>query len=143
MSENKKPVGRPRIETYLNPMWKDIILQCGREGKHVTEFLVQLGISWDGHHALIKRNKAYSEAVQEYQKLCENYWYEMARKNMEKNGGNGFNSRLWSLIMRNKFGNNWNESTKVDVTTNGEQINKDNNIVVEIIKPKDEDDNKG
>jgi hypothetical protein len=138
MSDNKKPVGRPRMETYLNPMWKEIILECGRQGKHITDFLVQLGISWEGHYTLLKRNKPYSETVQEYHKLCENYWFEMARKNMEKNGGNGFNSRLWSLIMRNKFGNNWSESTKVDVTTNGEQINGDNKIQVEIIKPKDE-----
>ena len=136
--ENKRPVGRPRVETRLTPMWKEMILESGRQGKHITDFLNKLGISWEGHYTLIKRNKEYSETVQEYTKLCENYWYEMARNSMEKNGGNGFNSRLWSLIVRNKFPNNWSESTKVDVTTNGQDINGDNKIQVEIIKPKDE-----
>lgn len=138
MEENKKPVGRPRIETRLNPMWKEIIIESGRQGKHITDFLIKLGISWEGHYTLLKRNKEYSETVQEYTKLCENYWYEMMINSMEKNGGNGFNSRLWSLIVRNKFPNNWSESTKVDVTTNGQDINGDNKIQVEIIKPKDD-----
>jgi len=140
MEDNKRPVGRPRVETRLNPMWKDMILESGRQGKHITDFLIKLGISWEGHYTLLKRNKEYSETVQEYTKLCENYWYEMARSSMEKNNGNGFNSRLWSLVVRNKFPNNWSESTtsKVDITTNGQDINGDNKIQVEIIKPKDD-----
>lgn len=136
--ENKRPVGRPRVETRLNPMWKEMILESGKQGKHITDFLIKLGISWEGHYTLLKRNKEYSETVQEYTKLCENYWYEMMINSMEKNGGNGFNSRLWSLVVRNKFPNNWSESTKVDVTTNGQDINGDNKIQVEIIKPKDD-----
>lgn len=133
MNEPKKR-GRPRTETYMNPVWKEIILQSGLEGKHITEFLLTLGLSWDQHYAMMKRNPEYSRAVQEYRTLCENYWYNLAHRAMEKDGGQGFNSRLWSLIVRNKFPDNWSESTRLDVTSQGEQINAEP-IKIEIVRP--------
>jgi len=132
-SNDKKGVGRPRLETTIPEGWYDIIREAGEQGKHITDFLITLGISWEGHHALLKRNTKYSEAVQEYKKLCENYWYNMAHKAMDKDGGIGFNSRLWSLIMRNKFGDNWSEASKVDLTTQGDKLNNEP-IQIEIIK---------
>lgn len=134
----EKKRGRPRLETTINPQWREIIIQAGKEGKHITDFLITLGISWEGHHTLINRNAAYSEAVQEYLKLCEQYWYNMALKAMNVDGGQKFNSRLWSLIMRNKFGNRWSDQSKIDVTTKGEAIEK-SPIQIEIIKQKIED----
>ena len=59
---------------------------------------------------------------------------------MEESEGAGFNSKLWSLIMRNKFSSRWSEASKVDVTTNGEKI-ENNNIQIEIIRPKKDDEN--
>lgn len=132
--QTKRGPGRPRLEDTMTPEWYKIVIDAGKEGKHITQFLIELGISWEGHHSLLKRNKKYSEAVQQYNKLCENYWYNMAQESMVKNGGNGFNSRLWSLIVRNKFPEHWSESTNIDVTTKGEQLNSDNKIQVEIIK---------
>ena len=134
--EPKRGPGRPRLEDTMNPEWYKIIIDAGREGKHITQFLIELGISWEGHHSLLKRNKKYSEAVLQYNKLCENYWYNMAQESMAKNGGNGFNSRLWSLIIRNKFPEHWSESTKIDVSTMGEKITSNNKIEIEIIKTK-------
>ncbi len=134
--EPKRGPGRPRLEDTMNPEWYKIIIDAGREGKHITQFLIELGISWEGHHSLLKRNKKYSEAVLHYNKLCENYWYNMAQESMAKNGGNGFNSRLWSLIIRNKFPEHWSESTKIDVSTMGEKITSNNKIEIEIIKTK-------
>ena len=135
--EEKRGRGRPRTETRLPEDWKDIIIQSGKEGKHVTDFLIILGISWDAHHAMMGRNKEYYQSVQEYQKYCEEYWYNMALQSMATNGGAQFNSKLWSLIVRNKFPKNWSESTRVDVTTQGDKITDDKNITIEIVKPKD------
>lgn len=142
MEENnntpKRGVGRPRLELTMPTEWEKIIIDAGKEGKHVTDFLITLGISWDGHHSLIKRSKKYSEAVQQYERLCEQWWYEKARISMEESEGAGFNSKLWSLIMRNKFGSRWSDSSRVDVTTNGDKISQ-NNIQIEIIKPNQND----
>lgn len=133
--EQKRKAGRPPLEQTMNPEWYTIIIEAGKTGKHITHFLNELGISWMGHHALLKRNTKYYEAVQEYHKLCEEYWYNMAHEAMIKDGGQGFNSRLWSLIVRNKFPQHWSESTKVDVTTQGQAIDKQP-ITIEIVKTK-------
>ena len=140
MSENKyRRPGRPRLEDTMPTEWSKIIIDAGKEGKHITDFLITLGISWEGHHALLKRNKKYSETVHTYEKLCEQWWFEKARISMEESEGAGFNSKLWSLIMRNKFSSRWSEASKVDVTTNGDKIQQ-NNIQIEIVKPKKEED---
>jgi hypothetical protein len=55
------------------------------------------------------------------------------RLSMEETGGTGYNSRLWSLIMRNKFGDRWSESSKVDMTSAGKEL-QSNPIQIEIIK---------
>jgi len=139
---NKKPsvVGRPKLEYTMNPEWYKIIIEAGEKGKHITQFLLELGISWEGHHALLKRNMKYNEAVQEYKKLCENYWFNLAHKSMEENGGNGFNSRLWSLIVRNKFPEHWSDASQIDVTTKGQTINNETPIQIEIIRNKKDDE---
>jgi len=131
--DNTGQRGRPRLERTMPEGWYEIITDAGKQGKHITDFLITLGISWDGHHALLKRNTRYSEAVNEYLKLCEQYWYNMALSSMDKDGGQGFNSRLWSLVMRNKFSKHWSEATKVDVTSDGEKLNQ-NPVQIEIIK---------
>ena len=133
-NEEKKPVGRPRVETKLPDGWRDIIIQSGKEGKHITDFIIILGISWDAHWAMMDRNKDYNRAVKDYEKYCEQYWFEQMRVQMEETGGAGYNSRLWSLIMRNKFGDRWSEASKVDLTSKGEQIETKAPIQIEIIK---------
>ena len=141
----KKPVGRPRLEQTMNPEWYKMMIDAGREGKHITQILIELGISWDGHHALLKRNKKYSEAFLEYQKLCENFWFEMARYSMVENEGAGFNTKLWQVIMTNKFKQNWKSENHIDVTTQGEKLEPSKNpIQIEIIRKemgKDDDTN--
>ena len=137
--EGKRGRGRPPLETTMNPEWYKIVIDAGKNGKHITNFLMELGISWDGHYALMNRNRDYSVAVQEYTKLCEDYWYNMAHESMRKDGGQGFNSRLWSLIVRNKFPAHWSETTKVDMTSQGEKIGTEP-IQIEIIRQKTKDD---
>ena len=130
--EKKKP-GRPRAEHGFPTEWEKIIIDAGEKGKHITQFLIEIGISWDTHHALIKRNLKYSEAVKKYEVLCENFWFNQAHNHMDENGGVGYNSRLWSLIMRNKFGQRWSEASKVDITSKDEQISTQP-IQIEIIR---------
>lgn len=130
----KKGRGRPRVETYLNPAWAEIIIESGRNGQHITDFLIKLGISWDTHYELLKRNKAYLDAFNEYNKLCEQWWYEKAYDAMQSGESNKFNQRLWGIIVTNKFRNNWREQKSLDVTTQGEKLNDNKTIQIEIIK---------
>jgi len=135
MSEQEKNKGgRPRLELTMNPEWYDIIIDAGKNGKHITQFLITLGISWEGHYALLKRNKKYSEALKEYEKLCEQWWYERAHEAIESGNSNKFNQRLWTIIMKNKFRNNWSDEKQIDITTQGDKISDNNQIQIEIIK---------
>jgi hypothetical protein len=135
MSEQEKNRGgRPRLELTMNPEWYDIIIDAGKNGKHITQFLITLGISWEGHYALLKRNKKYSEALKEYEKLCEQWWYERAHEAIESGNSNKFNQRLWTIIMKNKFRNNWSDEKQIDITTQGDKISDNNQIQIEIIK---------
>lgn len=140
-NEGKRPVGRPRTETKLPEGWKDIIMESGKNGKHITDFLITLGISWEAHYNMMERHREYNLAVNEYNKYCEQYWYDMAQEHMEENGGAAFNSRLWSLILRNKFPKHWSEASKIDVTTGGDKIESNKPITIEIIRTKNDDNN--
>jgi hypothetical protein len=131
----KRGKGRPRLEETMKPEWYKIIIDAGVEGKHITQFLIELGISWEGHYRLLKTNKKYSEAFMQYQKLCEDWWFNKAYESMSENNGAGFNTKLWQVIMTNKFKNNWKSEKYIDVTTQGEKIdNSTSPIQIEIIK---------
>lgn len=135
--------GRPRVEKNLNPMWREIMLESGRSGRHITNYLIELGISFDTHYALLKRNKEYSEAFNEYQKLCEEWWFDRAHQAMVDTEGAGFNTRLWQVIMTNKFKNNWRSEKHIDVTTQGDKIdNSKSPIQIEIIRKNITDEGK-
>jgi hypothetical protein len=132
----KRGRGRPKAETTITPMWKEVILEAGRQGHHISHFLIELGISYDTHYEMIKRNREYSETVKEYNKLCEDWYFNKARESLEKGESNKFNQRLWTVIMKNKFRDNWHDEKQVDITSGGEKIQSDNKIQVEIIKTK-------
>jgi hypothetical protein len=100
-----------------------------------------LGISWEGHGNLLKRNKKYNEAFNEYQKLCEQWWFERAHQAIESGESNKFNQRLWTIIMKNKFKNNWQDEKQVDITSKGDKLNpSENTIQIEIIRKNIEDE---
>jgi hypothetical protein len=140
MEEKSRGVGRPRIDLQLIPMWKQIILEAGQQGHHITKFLMELGISWDQHYTLMDRNKEYSKTVKEYNKLCEQWWFEQAHTAIASGNSNRFNQRLWTVIMKNKFRDSWSDSKEIDITTGGDKITQDNLIQVEIIKKQISDD---
>jgi len=140
MEDTKRGPGRPRLEETMPTEWEKIMLDAGRNGRHITQFLIELGISWDGHHSLLKRNKKYSEAFQEYQKLCEQWWFNKAHQSMDESEGAGFNTRLWQVIMTNKFKDNWKSEKHVDIKTDGEKINTPTPIQIEIIRKNIEKD---
>jgi hypothetical protein len=133
--EEKRGRGRPKVETYLDPEWYSIIVESGREGRHITDYLIKLGISWDTHYELLKRNTKYSEAFKEYNKLCEQWWYERAHEAVMKGESNKFNQRLWLQIVKNKFRDNWKDEKQLDVTTKGDKLNEDKSFQIEIINP--------
>jgi hypothetical protein len=135
MSEqDKKKGGRPRINIQLPKGWQDVLLESGREGKHITDFLIKLDMTWDRHYLLLQRNPEYHDVFQNYQRLCEQWWYERAHEAMASGNSNKFNQRLWTIIMKNKFRDEWHDEKKLDISSNGESIVPDTTLQIEIIK---------
>lgn len=130
----KRGRGKPRLEETLDPMWKDIMIESGKEGKHITDYLIKLGISWQSHYNLLERNPDYVEAFNQYQKFCEEWWYNKAYESVKNNESTKFNQRLWTIIMKNKFRDNWKEEKNIDITSKDEKINSLDPIQIEIIK---------
>ena len=64
---------------------------------------------------------------------------------MVNNWKNGFNTKLWQVIMTNKFKQNWKSERHIDVTTQGEKLEPSKSpIQIEIIRKemgKDDDTN--
>jgi hypothetical protein len=59
---------------------------------------------------------------------------------MESVQSNNFNQSLWSIIMSNKFKENWRDERKLDITTQGDKINETNQIQIEIIRKAKDDE---
>ena len=142
MKRGKKPftidllVQRGRIPET----WKEDIIEIGRQGKAEVSIVVYMGISWNTHKLLMERSPEYLKAVTSAQKLSEEWWMEIARKEWIEGNSKNINSNHWSLIMRNMFKDRWSDRKDVDITSKGDKIN-DNTISVEIIKKTQEDGN--
>lgn len=135
MSEEKKGKGgRPRADYSLPKGWEDMVIESGREGKHITDFLLKLNLTYDQHYTLLKRRPDYYKVFQNYQRLCEQWWYNQAHEAVGSGQSNKFNQRLWTIIMKNKFRDQWSDEKQIDIRSNGESIVPENTLQVEIIK---------
>ena len=146
---SKNKVGRPRktmkylVERGLIPEnWKEEMLQMGREGKSLVHLVNYLNVRWDTFNRLKERDKEFLETVNKFQELSEEWWIELVRREWINGNSRSINSNHWSLIMRNMFKDRWSERKEVDITSKGNELNKDNTIQVEILgldKEKDEE----
>jgi hypothetical protein len=121
--------GRPRIriedlvEKGLWPEdWKEVILQMGKEGAQHTHIM-----------------ERFRDTVKKAQTYAQNYWLKFMEDSFKSGDSKSINSNLWSLVMRNKFKEDWSDRKEMDVTTQGDKIKNDNDIVVRVIPPKDID----
>jgi len=98
---------RVKDPTTFRPDWKEIMLEAGRKGKPYSYFQDRIGIGHTHHHRLVKRNEEYRLAFEEYLVLHENWWLDQAKKMIEKDGGETFDTRLFVLMMGNKHRKTW------------------------------------
>jgi len=120
--------------------WYEDILDIGRQGKAEISIVNYMDIKWDTHKKLMERSPKYLEAVHKAMKLSEEWWVEITRKEWVNGNSKSINSNHFSLMMRNMFRGRWSDRRDVDITSKDEKISPDNNIVVEIVKPKNTDE---
>ena len=138
---NTNPVGRPLKNLNDLPQnWKLICQEMGQEGMFDVDLRVKLGITKDTFYSLLENEPEFSEAVKEFRELSHTWWSSIPRKGFKNGESKNLNSNLYSLIMRNRFKDDWNAEKKVDITTGGDKLDSNNKIQIEILKTKIEEE---
>lgn len=134
-------VGRPKKTPNDFPKgWEIRLKEMGQEGMLDIDAIVYLGISKGTFYSMLNEFPEFLDAVQEMRQMSETWWASIPRKSFKDGKSKEINSNLWHLVMRNKFGNEWNVERKVDITSGGEKIDSPKKIEIEIIKTKLEKD---
>lgn len=149
MEQNKRPNGRPRktIEALVSrgvipATWKEDILQMGREGKNKLHFANHLGITRDLLYRIMDRDPNFSGTIKLALEYSQEWWVNKVREGFENDKSNKMNAQLWKYYVENVYRKDWKPAEQqIDITSRGEKINPDNNIIVDIILPK-KDENK-
>jgi hypothetical protein len=67
--------------------------------------------------------------------LSHAWWARLPRQAFGSGTSKQMNSNLYALVMRNRFKDEWNHAeNKVDITTQGDKIDSNKKIEIEIIK---------
>jgi len=135
------PIGRPLMTLDQFPKdWKEQVIKMGEQGKLDVDIKAYLNISNDTFTRLLNDEPEFSEIVNEFRELSHNWWNSIPRKGFKDGVSKNLNSNLYSLIMRNRFKDDWNAEKKVDITSGGEKIDSNKKIEIEIIKSKEQND---
>lgn len=120
--------------------WKDIIINLGKEGKNKMYFANALGLHRDTFYKIMKRDPEFNKIVQQALQYSQIWWIENVREAFEQGTSSRLNSNLFKYYMQNVYRDDWKDETQLDITSKGDKIKDDNTIQIEIIRPKEEDD---
>lgn len=114
------PAGRPK-ETLdrLPDGWQERVLELASQGASDVELRVELGLCIDTFYRFIDDEKEFSETIKRAHDLCQVWWEKNGRVNLDTKE---FNSTLWYMNMKNRFGWADKQEQKVDHTSKGEQV---------------------
>jgi hypothetical protein len=129
------PVGRPKITIDEFPKdWKTELIKMGEQGMLDVDIKAYLNISNDTFYRLMEEESQFSEIVSQMRILSHAWWVSISRNSFASGTSKQVNSQLYSLILRNRFKDEWNAENKIDITTQGEKIDSNKKIEIEIIK---------
>jgi hypothetical protein len=129
------PVGRPKITIDEFPKdWKTELIKMGEQGMLDVDIKAYLNISNDTFYRLMDEEPQFSEIVSQMRTLSHAWWVSISRNSFASGTSKQVNSQLYSLILRNRFKDEWNAENKIDITTQGEKIDSNKKIEIEIIK---------
>lgn len=126
------PGGRPKKTLDdLPDGWKDIMLKIAGEGGSEVEIRVALGcISDDLWYRFIDEEPEFSRTVSTCKLICQSWWEKTGRAGLFMGGkDNPFNSTVYTFNMKNRFSWADKQETKQDITSNGETLNLNVNLI--------------
>jgi len=120
--------------------WREDILEMGRNGKNKIHYANYLGINRDLMYRIMDRDPLFSSTIKKALQLSEEWFISKAEKAWEENSGKNINTTFMKYYLQNVYRDSgWVDRT--DITTDNKPITTDNNIVVDIVLPK-KDENK-
>lgn len=132
-----KPVGRPKVTIDEFPKgWKEELARMGSEGQMDIDAKVYLNISNETFRRMMIEDPEFTEAISIMRQLSHAWWNRLPRESFGSGTSKQMNSHLYSLVMRNRFKDDWNHAeNKVDITTQGDKLDSTNKkIEIEIVK---------
>lgn len=106
---------KPYTVDNLPKTWKKDMLDLASEGAGIVELAVKLGVNRDTITALAKRDEDFKDTLKKSRTLCENWWEQQGRKNLDNKQ---FNYVGWYMNMKNRFG--WRD--RQDITTKDKEL---------------------
>lgn len=110
--EPEEKRGRP---TEYDPAICAKVEALGCDGASLCEIALELGIAWDTMSNWRKKHKEFSDAVTQAQRNSQGWWEKEGRKAVFADQ-KYFSSAGYSLQMRNRFKEDWSESSNLNVT---------------------------
>lgn len=103
-------IGRPLKTTNDLPSnWQQTVIDMMAQGASKVEVKAELDISNDLFERWVKEEPVFSDTIKKGQVLSNAWWEKKARTNLENNQ---FNSTLWYMNMKNRFG--WRDKHEVE-----------------------------
>lgn len=117
---------------FVAHTWKEDLLNLGRKGKNKTHFINYLGVSRQTFYRLLDRDYQLKNIVDKALVLSEEWWVNKTIDAWEEGTSQKLNATFFKYYMSNVYRDNW--KVNVDITTDGETLNKSETIKIEIIK---------
>lgn len=127
-------------KAYVANTWKEDILNLGRKGKNKTHFINYLGVSRQTFYRLLERDYELKNIVDKALVLSEEWWVNKTIDAWEDGTSQKLNATFFKYYMSNVYRDNW--KVNLDITTDGETLNKSEAIKIEIIKKTTEEEDK-
>lgn len=102
--EEKNPRGRP---TKYNPDFCEIVIEKMKEGAAIQELPFYLDVCLDTIYEWKKVHEDFSEAIKKGESYSQAFWMIDGRTSIREKD---FNSTLWYMNMKNRFG--WADKTE-------------------------------
>jgi hypothetical protein len=117
------PAGRPKDTLDRLPEgWKVKVLELASQGASDVEIIDFLDISRDLFYRFLKDESEFSDTIKKAHIKCQLWWEKNARLNLDSKE---FNSTLWYMNMKNRFGWADKQETKNENTGTTIVIHRD------------------
>ena len=141
MKRGKKPFS---VELLVDrgifpPDWKEIIYQRGKEGGNKLDFAIELNINRKTLYSLMDRSEDFRSTIEKALQYSEQWFISKAMNDWKENTGKNINSNFFKYYAQNVYRDSeWIDRS--DITTDGKSITPDNQIQIEIIRKKEDED---